>query len=62
MCHINNIVHNLDNKEEAIKSYKKGDTFKAKITSISDKDLKVQLSIKDLEPSPFQYFLDKKIA
>ena len=61
MCHINNIVHNLENKEEAIKSYKKGDTFKAKIISISDKDLKVQLSIKDLEPSPFQYFLDKKI-
>jgi len=61
MLHINDTSYDANKKAERLEKYNKKDIVKCKIIEIEDENMRVRLSLKHLEPNPFDFFKDKKI-
>ena len=58
--HANDLSY-LNNPEEELKKYKKGDQIKVKVLEIKKDDQKIRVGLKQLEKDPFDWFKDKKV-
>ena len=58
--HCNDLTY-LNNGEEELKKFKKGDTVKVKILEIKPSEQKVRVGIRQLDNDPLEWFNDKKI-
>ncbi|MBD1148873.1 S1 RNA-binding domain-containing protein [Pelagibacterales bacterium SAG-MED30] len=57
--HVNDLTY-LNNGEEELAKYKKGDKIKVKVLEIKIPEQKIRVGLKQTMPDPFDYFLDKK--
>ena len=51
----------MNNGEEELSKYKKGDKLKVKVLEIKTSDQKIRVGLKQTQPDPFDWFNDKKI-
>ena len=58
--HANDLSY-LNNSEDELKKYKKGDQIKVKILEIKKEEQKVRVGLKQLGDDPFNWFKDKKV-
>ena len=58
--HCNDLTY-LNNGEEELKNYKKGDNIEVKILEIKASEQKVRVGLKQTQPDPFDFFKDKKL-
>ena len=58
--HCNDLTY-LNNGEEELKNYKKGDTIEVKILEIKASEQKVRVGLKQTQADPFDWFKDKKV-
>ncbi len=58
--HANDLSY-LNNPEEELKKFKKGDKLKVKVLEIKKDEQKVRVGLKQLEKDPFEFFNDKKV-
>ena len=58
--HCNNLTY-LNNGEEELSKYKKGDKIKVKVLEIKASDQKVRVGLRETQEDPFDFFKDKKI-
>ena len=58
--HCNDLTY-LNNGEEELKKYNKGDKIKVKVLEIKSIDQKIRVGLKQTQPDPFNWFKDKKI-
>ena len=58
--HCNDLTY-LDNGEEELKKYNKGDKIKVKVLEIKVDDQKIRVGLKQTQPDPFNWFKDKEI-
>ena len=58
--HANDLSY-LNNPEEELKKFKKGDKLKVKVLEIKKDEQKVRVGLKQLEKDPFEFFKDKKV-
>ena len=58
--HCNDLTY-LNNAEEELQKYKKGDKIKVKVLEIKAADQKIRVGLKQTQPDPFDWFKDKKI-
>ena len=58
--HCNDLTY-LNNGEEELKKYKKGDKIKVKVLEIKPSEQKVRVGLRQLQNDPFNWFKDKKI-
>ena len=58
--HANDLSY-LNNPDEELKKYKKGDKIKVKILEIKRDEQKVRVGLKQLSVDPFNWFMDKKV-
>jgi small subunit ribosomal protein S1 len=58
--HSNDLTY-LNNSEEELAKYKKGDKFKVKILEIKIAEQKIRVGLKQIQPDPFNWFNDKKV-
>ncbi len=58
--HCNDLTY-LNNGEEELSKYKKGDKLKVKVLEIKVSDQKVRVGLKQTFPDPFDWFKDKKV-
>ena len=58
--HFNDLTY-AKNAEEELKKYKKDDKLKVKILEIKKDQQKVRVSLRQMQPDPFDYFKDKKL-
>ena len=58
--HANDLSY-LNNPEEELKKYKKGDNVKVKVLEIKKDEQKIRVGLKQLEKDPFEWFKGKKI-
>ena len=58
--HCNDLTY-LNNGEEELSKYKKGDKIKVKILEIKTEDQKVRVGLRQTQPDPIDWFKDKKI-
>ena len=58
--HCNDLTY-LNNGEEELKKYKKGDKIKVKVLEIKTSDQKIRVGLRQTQPDPFDWFKDKKI-
>ena len=58
--HCNDLTY-LNNGEEELKKYNKGDKIKVKVLEIKSIDQKIRVGLKQTQPDPFDWFKDKKI-
>ena len=58
--HCNDLTY-LNNGEEELKKYNKGDKIKVKVLEIKSSDQKIRVGLKQTQPDPFDWFKDKKI-
>ena len=58
--HANDLSY-LNNAEDELKKYKKGEVLKVKILEIKKEDQKVRVGLKQLSKDPFDWFNEKKI-
>ena len=58
--HCNDLTY-LNNGEEELKKYKKGDKIKVKVLEIKSLDQKIRVGLRQIQPDPFDWFKDKKI-
>ena len=58
--HCNDLTY-LDNGEEELKKYNKGDKIKVKILEIKIDDQKIRVGLKQTQPDPFNWFKDKEV-
>ena len=58
--HANDLSY-LNNPEEELKKYKKGDQIKVKVLEIKKDEQKIRVGLKQLEKDPFDWFKDKKV-
>ena len=58
--HCNDLTY-LDNAEEELEKYKKGDKIKVKVLEIKTSEQKIRVGLKQTQPDPFDWFKDKKI-
>jgi len=58
--HCNDLTY-LNNGEEELKKYNKGDKIKVKVLEIKSTDQKIRVGLKQTQPDPFDWFKDKKI-
>ena len=59
-CHCNDLTY-LNNSEEELNKYKKGDSLQVKVMEIKISEQKIRVSRKSTLPDPFDYFKDKKV-
>ena len=58
--HANDLSY-LNNPEDELKKYKKGDQLKVKVLEIKKEDQKIRVGLKQLKQDPFDWFKDKKV-
>ena len=58
--HCNDLTY-LNNGEEELQKYKKGDKLKVKVLEINSADQKIRVGLRQTQPDPFDWFKDKKI-
>ena len=58
--HCNDLTY-LNNGEEELANYRKGDKLKVKILEIKSEDQKVRVGLRQTQPDPIDWFKDKKI-
>jgi len=58
--HCNDLTY-LNNGEEELSKYKKGDKLKVKVLEIKASEQKIRVGLRQTEPDPFDWFKDKKI-
>ena len=58
--HCNDLTY-LNNGEEELEKYKKGDKIKVKVLEIKSVDQKVRVGLRQTQPDPFNFFKDKKV-
>jgi len=58
--HCNDLTY-LNNGEEELKKYKKGDKIKVKVLEIKTSDQKIRVGLRQTQQDPFDWFKDKKI-
>ena len=58
--HCNDLTY-LNDGEEELAKYKKGDKLKVKILEVKASDQKIRVGLKQTQPDPFDWFSDKKI-
>ena len=58
-CHANDITY-LNNSEEELAKYKKGDKVKVKVLEIKSGEQKVRVGIRQTQADPFDFFKDKE--
>ena len=58
--HCNDLTY-LNNAEEELAKYKKGDKFKVKVLEIKSAEHKIRVGLRQTQPDPFDWFKDKKI-
>ena len=57
--HCNDLTY-LNNGEEELSKYKKGDKIKVKVLEIKTSDQKIRVGLRQTQPDPFDWFKDKK--
>ena len=58
--HCNDLTY-LDNAEEELKKFNKGDKIKVKVLEIKTDDQKIRVGLKQTQPDPFNWFENKKV-
>ena len=58
--HCNDLTY-LDNSEEELKKYNKGDKIKVKVLETKIADQKIRVGLKQTQPDPFDWFKDKVV-
>ncbi len=58
--HCNDLTY-LNNGEDELKKYKKGDKINVKVLEIKSLDQKIRVGLRQTQPDPFDWFKDKKI-
>ena len=58
--HCNDLTY-LNNGEEELQKYKKGDKLKVKVLEIKPTDQKIRVGLRQTHPDPFDWFKDKKV-
>ena len=58
--HCNDLTY-LDNGEEELKKFNKGDQIKVKVLEIKVDDQKIRVGLKQTQPDPFNWFKDKAV-
>jgi len=58
--HCNDLTY-LNNGEEELDKYKKGDKIKVKVLEIKSSEQKIRVGFRQTQPDPFDWFKDKKI-
>tara|TARA_B100001057_G_scaffold233655_1_gene233878 strand:- start:971 stop:2701 length:1731 start_codon:yes stop_codon:yes gene_type:complete len=58
--HCNDLSY-LDNGEEELKKFNKGDKIKVKVLEIKIDDQKIRVGLKQTQPDPFNWFKDKEV-
>ena len=58
--HCNDLTY-LNNGEEELKKYNKGDKIKVKVLEIKVEDQKIRVGLKQTQPDPFNWFKDKEL-
>ena len=58
--HCNDLTY-LNNGEEELEKYRKGDKIKVKVLEIKSADQKIRVGLKQTQPDPFDWFKDKKV-
>ncbi len=58
--HCNDLTY-LNNGEEELAKYKKGDKIKVKVLEIKVSDQKIRVGLRQTQPDPFDWFKDKKV-
>tara|TARA_Y100000591_G_scaffold301954_1_gene296618 strand:- start:86 stop:1810 length:1725 start_codon:yes stop_codon:yes gene_type:complete len=58
--HCNDLTY-LNNGEDELKKYKKGDKIKVKVLEIKSSDQKIRVGLRQTQPDPFDWFKNKKI-
>ena len=58
--HCNDLTY-LNNGEEELEKYKKGDKIKVKVLEIKTPEQKIRVGLRQTQPDPFDWFKDKKI-
>jgi small subunit ribosomal protein S1 len=58
--HCNDLTY-LNNSEEELTKYKKGDTIKVKVLEIKSSEQKIRVGLRQLSPDPLDFFKDKKV-
>jgi small subunit ribosomal protein S1 len=58
--HCNDLTY-LNNGEEELSKYKKGDKIKVKILEIKSSEQKIRVGFKQTKPDPFDWFKDKQV-
>ncbi len=58
--HCNDLTY-LNNGEDELSKYKKGDKIKVRVLEIKVSDQKIRVGLKQTQPDPFDWFKDKKI-
>ena len=57
--HCNDLTY-LNNGDQELEKYKKGDLIKVKVLEIKSIEQKIRVGLKQLQPDPFDWFKDKK--
>ena len=57
--HCNDLTY-LNNGEEELEKYKKGDKIKVKVLEVKTSEQKVRVGLRQTKPDPFKFFEDKK--
>ena len=58
--HSNDLTY-LNNSEEELAKYKKGDRLKVKVLEIKASEQKIRVGLRQTQPDPFDWFKDKKV-
>ncbi len=58
--HCNDLTY-LNNAEEELSKFKKGDKLKVKVLEIKIAEQKIRVGLKQTQPDPFDWFKDKKV-
>ncbi len=58
--HCNDLTY-LNNGEEELKKYKKGDKLKVMVLEIKSSEQKIRVGMRQTQPDPFDWFKDKKV-
>ena len=56
--HCNDLTY-LNNGEEELAKYKKGDKLKVKVLEIKSSEQKIRVGLRQTQPDPFDFFKDK---
>ncbi len=57
--HCNDLTY-LNNGEEELTKYKKGDKIKVKVLEVKPNEQKIRVGLRQTQPDPFDFFTDKK--